>query len=260
MNVLNATHEDNWIGLLEIGNKGNVEFTSVWKSIVILQLPRVIPRWVNGCWLLLFYLLLALHIATLLRKHGRRRRVMEQEHARILRGYEMQSELRFTFIFLQQTVVSIFIVNEMLKPMTNTHIAVLLMTFGRERINRIFHLLRSILYRDAKGTTRLRNKMLSNRIPSEWMKSIILMWMMKRYMHMEETQEDGNHNTKFGHRFMGTTITRILVRRTLFKPLFRFLHDLTEWGRTLGYLFTHRWRAWHDMFVYVAIAENRLPL
>ena len=56
-----------------------------------------------------------------------------------------------------------------------------------------------------------------------------------------------------------TTATRILVSGIFLKPLFRFLHDLAEWGRTLVNPLTRRRRAGHNVFVYVRTAATVLP-
>ena len=56
-----------------------------------------------------------------------------------------------------------------------------------------------------------------------------------------------------------TTATRTLVSGFFLKPLLRFLHDLAEWGRTLANPLTRRWRAGHDVFIYVQKAATVLP-
>lgn len=55
MRIFDTSHEGGRAGVLEIGNKGYVEFTVRGQSVVVLQLPRVVPCWSDGLFLPILY-------------------------------------------------------------------------------------------------------------------------------------------------------------------------------------------------------------
>lgn len=54
-NIFDTSREGGRAGVLEIGNKGYVEFTVRRQSVVVLQLPRVVPCWRDGLFLPILY-------------------------------------------------------------------------------------------------------------------------------------------------------------------------------------------------------------